>query len=551
VSPPHVARLAATLAVLAAPLAGQLPRTTPERTNYQRTSTVADVGAFLDSLQRSGAPLVVTEMGKSAGGRPNYLVIVSDPTVTSPGEAAAAGKLVVYLQANIHGGEVEGKEAVQALLRELAGPRHALLDKLVILVAPVYNADGNDALGPQAQNRSEQNGPDPIGQRYDGLNLDLNRDYFKVEAPETRASLERVYDRWDPAVMMDLHTTDGTRHGWLLTYAPPLDPNGPTGPTAWVRDQLLPAVRKTLQDKYQEPIFDYGDTDDPLKPTRWETYAPLGWYGTNYVGLRGRMAILSEAYSHADFEKRIRVTHDFVAEILDYVAAHADDVRRVERDADRQTTLEGAGAVPRPDLAVAYEMASRGTESVPLVVMRANPDTSARPRVLPTDTVRTVALPVFDRFRATKTRPLPAGYYLPPGENAIAELLRLHGLLVERLDVDWSDSVQVFGVKEEQWADRPFQGHKLLALTGDYAPTVVRTLRAGTYFVPTAQPLGRLAFSLLEPEGYGLPRWNLFDRLLGADFGAYAGLVYGSTAVAEFPVWRAVRAPRAPLTALP
>jgi len=483
--------------LVCAPLRGQLPRTVPERTNYQRTSSTAEVGAFLDSLQRSGAPLVVSEMGKSAGGRPNYLVIVSDPAVTSPGEAVAAGKLVVYLQANIHGGEVEGKEAVQALLRELAGPRHVLLDKLVILVAPVYNADGNDAFGPQAQNRSEQNGPDPVGQRYEGLNLDLNRDYFKVEAPETRASLERVYDRWDPAVMMDLHTTDGTLHGFLLTYA------------------------------------------------------PLGWYGTNYVGLRGRMAILSEAYSHAAFEKRIRVTHDFVAEILDYVAAHTDDVRRIERDADRQTTLEGAGSMLRPELAVAYEMASRGTEPVPLVVMRANPDTTARRRALPTDTVRVTSLPIFDRFRATKTRTLPAGYYLPPGERAVADLLRLHGLLVERLAVEWSDSVQVFGVKEEKWADRPFQGHKLLALTGDYGPTIVRTLPAGTYFVPTAQPLGRLAFSLLEPEGWGLPRWNVFDRLLGADFGAYAGLVYGSTAVAEFPVWRAVRAPRAPRTALP
>jgi hypothetical protein len=182
--------------------------------------------------------------------------------------------------------------------------------------------------------------------------------------------------------------------------------------------------------------------------------------------------------------------------------------------------------------------------------MRANPDTTARRRAIPTDTVRTFVLPIYDHFRATKTRGLPAGYYLPPSERAIAELLRLHGLLVERLDVDWSDSVQVFGVKEEKWADRPFQGHKLLALTGDYAPAVVRTLPAGTYFVPTAQPLGRLVFSLLEPEGYGLPRWNVFDRLLGADFGAYSGLVYGSTAVAEFPVWRAVRAPRAPMTAV-
>jgi len=109
---------------------------------------------------------------------------------------------------------------------------------------------------------------------------------------------------------VDLHTTDGTRHGYLLTYAPPLDPNGPSGPTTFVRDQMLPALRRTLQDKYHEPIFDYGNVDAPLTPQSWDTYAPLGWYGTNYVGLRGRMAILSEAYSHADFKTRVRVTHD-------------------------------------------------------------------------------------------------------------------------------------------------------------------------------------------------------------------------------------------------
>src|SRR5712691_4034066 len=106
---------------LSAPgLAAQtLPRTTPERTTYASTSTNAEVGAFLDSLQLAGAPLAVSEMGTTALGKPIYFVIASDPPVTSPGDAAAAGKLVVYLQANIHGGEVEGKEAVLELLREL------------------------------------------------------------------------------------------------------------------------------------------------------------------------------------------------------------------------------------------------------------------------------------------------------------------------------------------------------------------------------------------------------------------------------------------------
>src|SRR5438105_3718472 len=96
-----------------------------------------------------------------------------------------------------------------------------------------------------------------------------------AEAPETRASLARVYTTWDPALMVDLHTTDGTLHGYQLTYAPPLDPNGPAGPTAYVRDRMLPTLRQTLQDKYREPIFDYGNVETQQTPQSWDTYAPL------------------------------------------------------------------------------------------------------------------------------------------------------------------------------------------------------------------------------------------------------------------------------------
>src|SRR2546423_2192047 len=126
-------------------LAAQVPQTTAERTNYAATSSTADVGAFLDSLALAGAPVRVSELGSSALGKPIHFVIASDPTVTSPGEAAASGKLVVYLQANIHGGEVEGKEPGPALLRELAGPRRELPHAPRAPGAPDPNPDANDA----------------------------------------------------------------------------------------------------------------------------------------------------------------------------------------------------------------------------------------------------------------------------------------------------------------------------------------------------------------------------------------------------------------------
>ncbi len=544
--------LMAVLLASATQLAAQtMPVTVAERTHFDSTSSAAQVGVFLDSLQLAGAPIAVSSMGRTAEGKPLYLVVASDPAITSPAEAAASGKLVVYLQGNIHAGEVEGKEALLILLRELATTRRELLQKLVVLVCPDYNPDGNDDFGPVAQHRGEQNGPAMVGDRADALNLDLNRDYFKAEAPETRATLERVYTTWDPALMVDLHTTDGTLHGYLLTYAPPLDPVGPRGPTLFVQDQMLPAIRKTLQDRYHEPIYDYGNVEDPVNPKSWDTYAPIGWYGTNYVGLRGRMSILSEAYSHADFATRVRVTHDFLAEILNYAAAHADEIRRIERDADRQTTLEGAGAAARPQLAVQYKLASRGVEPIVLEVMRATGDTSARgrPRAEPTGEFRTVRIPANVLFTDSVSRPLPAGYFFPAGASNVAALLRLHGVQVQRLEAPWTDTVETVDASQLTWSPREFQGHSLLQVTASYAP-VLRALPAGTFFVTTAQPLGRLVFALLEPEGWGLVRWGIFDRLLGSEFGTYSGLVYGSGSIRELPVSRALRAPRVPMRSL-
>jgi hypothetical protein len=557
--PPTQAMAPALLAVLIAvspmPVRAQtLPHTVAERSDYHRTGTTADVEAFLDSLQLADAPITVGRMGKTAEGRPILFVIASDPRVTSPAEAKRSGKLVVYLQANIHAGEVEGKEAVQQLLREMIGPRRDLLQKLVVLVAPVYNADGNDAMGPVARNRPEQNGPDSVGVRPDGLNLDLNRDYLKAEAPETRASLARVYDTWDPAVMMDLHTTDGTRHGYLLTYSPPLNPNGPKGPTQFAQDNLLPAVREAMQRKYGESVFPYGNVRNPTDPKAWTTYSPLAWYGTNYVGMRGRIAILSEAYAHADFRTRVKVTHDFVLEVLEYAAAHADDIRQVEAQADRETTLEGAGASPRPDLAIAYQPVSRGVEPVVLREVKAVPPPAGsrrrRPRYEPTGKLDTVNLPIMDRFTASATEKLPGGYFLPSAEGGIAKLLRLHGIQVRRIVAEWKGTAQVFRIDSLSWQDNEFQGHHLLSVAGHYENDDV-TLPAGSYYVSTAQPLGRLVFELLEPEGYGLSRWNFFDRRLGSEAGVLSGLVYGSAPRRTFPLWRVDRDPNVVMRRLP
>ena len=126
------------------------------------------------------------------------------------------------MQGNIHSGEVEGKEALLALLRDLTmDPKPNVLDSIVLIAVPDYNADGNEALAPQARNRGAQQGPEMVGTRPNAQGINLNRDYVRAETPETKGSLA-MFNAWDPDVFVDLHTTDGSYHGYALTYSPSL-----------------------------------------------------------------------------------------------------------------------------------------------------------------------------------------------------------------------------------------------------------------------------------------------------------------------------------------
>ncbi|HXG70987.1 MAG TPA: M14 family zinc carboxypeptidase, partial [Gemmatimonadaceae bacterium] len=234
------------------------PRTRPEITSYRETSRYVDVQSFLESLRRLNATLAHGSIGRTTEGREIPYVIASRPLVSTPAAAKALRRPIVYVQANIHGGEVEGKDALLALVRDLVlSPNPNALDSLVLIAVPIYNADGNERFGPQAVNRSDQNGPSSVGRRSNGMDLDLNRDYVKAEAPETRASLA-MFNTWDPDVFVDLHTTNGSFHGYALTYSPSLSPAAAFG-GVYARDSLLPVLRERMRVRHGFATFDYGN----------------------------------------------------------------------------------------------------------------------------------------------------------------------------------------------------------------------------------------------------------------------------------------------------
>lgn len=524
---PAGAALAA--AALVTPLAAQ--QTRAERSNYTETSRFEDIVTFLDSLEKAAPGRMVRgTIGTTTQGRALPFVVASRPLVRTPAEAKASGKPVVYVQGNIHGGEVEGKESLQALLRELVrGTRPNALDSIVLIAVPIYNADGNEAWGPQERQRSEQDGPAVVGQRPNASSLDLNRDYIKNEAPETRASLA-MFRAWDPDVFVDLHTTNGSYHGYALTYSPSLHPAAmvgalaPTGP--WTRDTLLPEVRRRVRERRQVETFDYGNfiggangREDPasLEKGGWATYEHKPRFGTNYYGLRGRISVLSEAYSHDPFEVRVKATTAFVGELLSFLGERKQDVLARTRAAS--STLAAGARAPVPIRAAMTKSPLQLPVLVePLIAMgdTVRHETGVRRGFKRTRKFTAVTMPVFDRFDAMLTQVMPEAWVLDSTMTPIVEHLRAHGVTVDRLTRAWSGNGEAFTIDSLIKSPRAFQGHQEVRLEGRWAPSTL-SLPAGTYVIPAKQALALVAMILLEPQSDdGLTTWNFLDAHLAA-----------------------------------
>ncbi|MFQ5748286.1 MAG: M14 family metallopeptidase [Planctomycetota bacterium] len=499
-------------------------RTVPEQSGYTRTSSHAEVLSFLDALEAAGdARLFRTRFGATPEGRELPLVVVADPPVRSPGEARASGKPCVLVMADIHAGEVEGKEACLELLRSIVwpgeeGPPYPL-DKVVLLVAPIYNADGNDRLGPN--HRPGQNGPFRVGVRTTSKGLDLNRDYLKLENQEAQA-LVRLFREWDPHVVVDLHTTNGSAHGYELTSAPPLNPSVAPRLLDRLENDWLPLLRRRMRERHGFETFDYGNfvdeegrfQDEESRVPGWRTFDHRPRFGNNYEGLRNRLGILSEAYAYADFPIRIAVTRAFVTEILRLAAERGSAIPAFCRELDQETAASGSqGKLVQ---ATAVEMVARG-EAEPVlqrtVVTRTDTATGTSYRVA-AGSRRTLELPCFVRFRATRTRNAPRAYFLPPEEEPLARQARLHGLEVRVLERPLTARVEVHRVARAEQAPRPFQGHRLWKVEWEVAREE-RTFPAGSFEVPVGQALGRVAFQLLDPEADdGLVVWGFLDARL-------------------------------------
>jgi hypothetical protein len=513
--------IAGLLLLVSVCIAGQTPLlTVAEKTDYVSTSRYSDVISFINQLKASDPHIRSEIFARTIEGRDLPLLIIADPMVQTPAGLKNDNRIVIYIQANIHAGEVEGKEAALMFARDLLKDKNPILKNIVFLICPILNADGNEKIDPQ--NRTYQNGPkNGVGVRYNGQFLDLNRDAMKAESPEIRGVITNILNKWDPSVIIDCHTTDGSYHVEPTTFTWMVNVNGSNTLIAYMRDKMMPEMAGTLLNKYKVENCFYGEFIDMLAPEKgWIFDAAEPRYLTNYIGLRNRLAILNENYVYADFKSRVNGCYYLLKSLTDYVNLHKDEIKNIVKNADQVTVNRGLDVAVTDSLAIEYEARPA---SLPATIKTWEAeliqDTNGRKIYKKTDRQKTVTVPYYVDYYPVKKVKFPNAYIITISDPVITGLLKLHGIKIEKLTDRCKLEVESFIITDLKGAPRLNQGHYNNTVSGNFVKDTIE-FEAGAIVVRTAQPLANLAAYLLEPQSNdGLLIWNYLDRYLVPQWG--------------------------------
>ena len=475
-------------------------KTVAESSNFQATAPYADVVEFCETLAKSSEHVHLTRMGQTYEKRDIPLLVIADPPIKTADEAARDPRSVVFAMGNIHAGEVCGKEALLMLARDLIAKESPVYKELILVFAPIYNADGNERFS--TTNRPGQIGPaQGMGQRPNAMGLDLNRDHMKLESPEAR-SLAKLMTDWQPMIAMDLHTTDGSFHRFKVTYDSPRHPGTDEALLKYGRDTFLPVVSSQLEAATGNLSFFYGNFD--RTHDNWYSYPAEPRFSTHYFGLRNSLGILSEAYAFATFKERVLVTYHFVDEILKLAVKEKAAISRLVDEANNRAAKETSVAIqfkPIPfDRMVkipAYreEVAGRGR------------------RATDADEQTEYTVQYHGISESTLDVTVPKAYVVPASQFAAIANLKHHGVYFESVATKRDAKVTALKITNYEIAKREFQQHKLVSKVNVEAAVETVSLKPGDVVVPTNQPLARLIVNLLEPQSAdGLCTWNYFDN---------------------------------------
>lgn len=484
------------------------PWVTPfEASGGTATPRYEETIAWLRRLTAEAPELELVELGTSPQGRTIWMVVASSSGAFTPDALARDGKPLLLAHGGIHAGEIDGKDAGMMLLRDMTVKRAkaGLLDTANFLFIPVLNVDGHERFGPY--HRINQRGPAEMGWRTNARNLNLNRDFAKLDTREVRI-LVGTLRQWSPDLYLDLHVTDGVDYQYDITFGY----NGPfahsPNSAAWLDAVFAPATTRDLEAMGHIPgplVFAIDDLDLSKGITGW-TAEPR--YSNGYGDLIHLPTVLVENHSLKPYDQRVLGTYVLLESTLRTLGRHGGQLRKASAE-DAKVRRRQVPLDFKPEEGIPPTLDFKG------IVSRRWPSAvSGAVRVEWTGEPEMMVVPYAVETRVIASVERPKAYWIPSTAPEVIERLAAHGVEMETLQEAREVEVTLYRLVNPTVDPVPFEG-RMRVSTGVKGETRTEIYYPGSVRVKTDQRLGDLVVHLLEPEAPdSFFRWGFFLELL-------------------------------------
>lgn len=503
--------------------------TPAEKSGFTKTPDYKETLRWFKELSDASPLISVTSIGKSPEGRDILMVIASLDRNPSPEALRTSPKPLMLVQAGIHAGEIDGKDAGMMLLRDIVfGEKSDLLSRVNLLFIPILNVDGHERVS--SYNRPNQRGPENMGWRTNSENLNLNRDYMKQDTREVQAVTE-VMNLYDPLLYMDLHVTDGVDYQYDITFGGHGEQGYSPAISNWLRTTYKPYADKDLKANGHIPgqlLFAINDRDFS-KGNVLSLGEPR--FSDSYGNARHVASVLVENHSLKPFRQRVLGTYILLESTMKLLASEGDKLKELTKSdrARRELKVPMKWKVPQMVGSGSFEapstMKTSGKVSPPDTIELLGIESKIRrSKITNSDYVEWTGKPVTVQVASYKaTEPegwivRPKGYWVPAYRSDLIHRLKGHGITLEIMSEPKDVNVEMYRIQDAKFGDAsgrplPYEGH--IQVTGKtVSENRKQQFPAGSAFISTDQPLGELVMLLLEPSSMdSYFSWGFFPEI--------------------------------------
>lgn len=449
--------------------------------------------------------------GVSDAGKPMHLFVMSKDRDFDPESVRKSGKSIVLINNGIHPGEPEGIDAsiwfADDVLRNHENML-SMLDHCVVCIIPVYNIGG--CLNRSAYHRSGQATPKECGHRGNAKNLDLNRDFVKLDTKNAKAFTE-IFQTWKPDTFLDTHTTNGSDHKYVITLIPYQPDALPPALSAFYRNKLIPYLYEQMAETPYEliPYVSYMN-ESPKSGIGLDAQQPR--FSTGYTGLFNTMGFMTENHIYKDFPDRVRSVYYFLDALVGFTNNNAEEIVGLKKEADETVKTKKEFIVDWKLDTTQFKMIRfQGYEGEVGISPITGLERFGYNREKPYDTM----VPYYDHHIPAKVIQAPKYYILPSAWEEVVERLKLNNVEMLPLAKDTAIKVERYYLTDLDKNKRQYNWHYYHQDFKVEPKMETMQFYEGDFLIPVNQPSNQYIVEMLEPQARdSFFRWNFFDPCL-------------------------------------